>query len=222
MSQLRPGVAKLICCCSVAQLCPALCGPMDHSTPGFSGLQYLPEFAQTHVHRVSDATQTPHSLLLPSPLALNLSLQQGLFQWASSLHQVAKVWGASASISPSNEYSGLISLRIDGFDLLSVQGTLKSLLQHHNLKAAILQCSHSLGWGLLNPHVPRISVFDPKRQLILFKWGERQLIKCLKSGGPDRFDTWISYEYALFYVAAYGGRDGQTILSVAWGRGGEI
>ena len=157
-------------------------------------------------------------LLLPSvfPIIMIFSNESALcIRWP-------KYWSFSFSISPSNEYLGLISFRIDWSDLLSVQGTLKSLLQHHNLKAAILQCSHSSGWGLLNPHVPWISVFDPKRQLILFKWGERQLIKCLKSGGPDRFDTWISYEYALFYVAAYGGRDGQTILSVAWGRGGEI
>ena len=117
------------------KFCPTLCNPMDCSTPGFSGLHYLPEFAQTHVHWVGDASQTPHSLLSPSPLFRH----QCLFQWASSLHEVAKVLGASASISPSNECSGLIFYRIDWIDLLAVQRTLRSLLQHHSSKATLLQ-----------------------------------------------------------------------------------
>ena len=116
-------------------------------------------------------------LLLPSVFSIIM-----IFSNESALCiRWPKYWSFSFSISPSNEYSGLNSFRMDWSDLLSVQGTLKSLLQHHNLKAAILRCSLSLGWGLLNPHVPWISVFDPKRQLILFKWGERRLIKCLKS-----------------------------------------
>ena len=81
---------------------------------------------------------TISSLSSPSPPALNLSQHPGLFKWVSSSHQVAKVLGFSFSISPSNEYSGLISFRIDWFDLLEVQGTLKSLLQHHSSKASIL------------------------------------------------------------------------------------
>ena len=85
--------ATLACryCCSVTKLCPALCDPMDCSTPAFRSLHYLPEFAQTHVHWVSDAIQPSHPLLSPSPLALNLSQHQDLFWWVSSLHQVAKV-----------------------------------------------------------------------------------------------------------------------------------
>ena len=82
-----------------------------------------------------------HPLLPPSPSGLNLSQHQILFQWVSSLHQVPKYWRFSFSISPSNEYSGLISFRIDWLDLLVVQGTLQSLLQHHNSKASILWCS---------------------------------------------------------------------------------
>ena len=94
----------------------------------------LLELAQTHVHRVADAIQPSHPLLSPSPPAFNFSQHQGLFQWVSPLNQVAKVWSFSFSISPSNEYSGLISLRTDWFDLLAVQGTLKSLLQQSHFK----------------------------------------------------------------------------------------
>ena len=79
------------CCCSVPKLYLTLCDPMDCSTPGFPVLYHLPEFAQTHVHWVSDAVQPSHPLSSPSPPAFNLSQQQGLFQWVSSLHQVAKV-----------------------------------------------------------------------------------------------------------------------------------
>ena len=101
-------------------------------------LHYLPEFSQTYVHLVSDAIQPYHPLSPPSLPTLNLCQHQGPFQWVNSLHQMAKVWSFSFSINPSNEYSELISFRIDWFDLLAVQGTLKSLLHHHNLKASIL------------------------------------------------------------------------------------
>ena len=99
----------------------------------------LPELAQIHVHWVCNAIQASRSLSPPSPPALNLSQHQDIFQWVGSSHRVAKVW--NFSISPSNEYSGLISYRIDRFDLLTVQGTLNSLLQHHSSKASVLQCS---------------------------------------------------------------------------------
>ena len=113
---------------------------MDGSTLGFLVLHQLPELAQTHVHRVGDATQPSHSfhplLLLPSIFS---SIR--VFSNDSILHiRWPKYW--SFSISPSNEYSGLISFRIYWFDLLAVQGTLKSLLlQHHSWKASILWCS---------------------------------------------------------------------------------
>ena len=119
-------------CCSVAQSCPTLCNLMDCSTPGFPVVYHFPEPAQTHVHQVSDAIQ-PHPLS-PSPPAFNLSQHLGLFQWVNSLHQVAKVWSFSFSISLSNEYSGLIFFRIDWFDFLAVQGILKSLLHIYILK----------------------------------------------------------------------------------------
>ena len=113
---------------SVTQSCPTLLSPTDCSTPGFSVLYHLPEFAQICVHRVGDAIQPSHPLLPPFPPALNLSQHQGFFQCISSSHQVAKVLEFQLSISSSNEYSGLISFRVDWFDLPAVQGTLKSLL----------------------------------------------------------------------------------------------
>ena len=128
----------MICCCSVAQSCLSLCNPTECSTPGFPVLHHLPELAQTHVHWVSDAIQPSHPLSSPSPPAFNLSQHQGLFQWVSSWIRWPKYWSLSFSIRPFNDYSGLISFRINWFDLLAVQGTLKSLLQHHSLKASIL------------------------------------------------------------------------------------
>ena len=116
------------------KLCPTLWDPMDCSTLGFPVLHNLLEFAQTHVHWISDAIQPPHPQSSLSPPALDLSQHQGLFQWAGSSHQVAKVLELQ-------HQSGLISFRIDWFDLPAIQGTLKSLLQHHNSKALILQCS---------------------------------------------------------------------------------
>ena len=119
------------CCCLVAKSCPALWDSMDCSMSGFPVLHCLPEFAQIHVHWVGDAIQPSHPLSSPSA-TFKLSQHHGLFKWGSSSHQY---WSFSFSISPSNEYSGLVSFRIDWLDLLVVQGTLKSLLQHHSLKA---------------------------------------------------------------------------------------
>ena len=106
---------------SVTQLCPTLCDPMGCSTPGFPVHHQLLEPAQTHVHGVGDAIQLSHPLSSPCPPAFNLSQHQSLLciRWP-------KYWSFSFSISPSNEYSGLISFRVDWLDLLAVQGTLKS------------------------------------------------------------------------------------------------
>ena len=138
---------------SVSQSCPTLCNPMDCSMPGFPVHHQLPELAQTQVHQVSDAIQPSHPLSSPSPPAFNLSQHQGLFQGVSSSHQVAKYWSFSFSISPSNEYSGLISFRMDWLDLLAVQGTLRSLLQHHSSKASILQHSAFFTVQLSHPYM---------------------------------------------------------------------
>ena len=126
---------------SVTQSCPTLCDPMDCSTPDFPVHHQLPEFAQPHVHRISDTIQPSHSLLSPSPPAFNPSQHQGLFKWISSSHQVAKDWSFSFSTKSFIEYSGLISFRIHWLDLLVVQGTLKSFLHHHSSKASFVQCS---------------------------------------------------------------------------------
>ena len=127
-----------ICCCLVAQSCLTLWDPMDCSTPGLPVHHQLLVLTQTHVHRVSDAIQPPHPLSSPSPLAFNLS-HSGSFSNESALHtRWPKYWSFSFSISPSSEHSRLISFRIDWFDLRAVQGTLKSLLQHHGSKASIL------------------------------------------------------------------------------------
>ena len=112
---------------------------MEGSMPGFSVHHQLLELAQTDVHSIGDAIQQSHPLLSPSLHAFNLSQNQGLFQWVSSLHQVAKI--LEFSISLSNEYSGLTSFSMDWLDLLAVQGTLKRLLQHHSSKASILHHS---------------------------------------------------------------------------------
>ena len=108
---------------------------MDFSTPGFPVLHHLPEFSQTHVHGVSVAVQPSHPL--PSIfLSIRVFYNESVLciRWPN-------YWSFSFSISPSNEYSGLISFRIDWFDLLAVQGTLKSLSQHHSSKASVLRCS---------------------------------------------------------------------------------
>ena len=129
----------------VAQSCPTLCDPMDCSTPGFPVHHQFPELAQTHVYQVVDAIQPSHPLSSPSP-ALNLSQHQGLFQWGSSSYQVD--WSYNFYISAFNEYSGLISFRIDWFDLLAVQGTFKGLLQYQVQKH---QCTQLSLWS--NSHI---------------------------------------------------------------------
>ena len=133
-------VIKMLASISSVQL-PShdwLCDPMDCGAPGFPVHHQLLEFTQTHVHQVSDAIQPSHPLSSPSPPAPNPSQHQGLSN-ESVLHtKWPKYWSFSFSISPSNEYSALISFWINWFDLLAVQGTLKNLLQHHSSKTSIL------------------------------------------------------------------------------------
>ena len=111
---------------------------MNCSIPSFPVLPCLSGFAQTHIHWICDAIQPFHPLLASSPPALTLSQHQGLFQWVGCSHRWPKYW--SFSINPSSEYSGLISFRMDWFDLV-VQGTLKNLFQHHSSKASIFRLS---------------------------------------------------------------------------------
>ena len=123
---------------SVPWSCLTLCEPMDWTIPRLPVHHQLPEFTQTHVHWVDDAIQPSHPLSSPSPPTFNLSQHPGLFKWARSCIRWPKYWSFSFSISSSSQYSGLFSFRMDWLDLLAVQGTLKSLIQHHSLKASIL------------------------------------------------------------------------------------
>ena len=130
------GNHRCYCYCSVPKSCLTLWDPVDCSTPDFPVLHYLLEFAQIHVHWVSDA----NLLILSCPILLLPSVfpRIRVFSNESVLHiRWPKYW--SFNISPSSEYSGMISFRIDWFDLLVVQGTLRSLLQYHNSKASVLQ-----------------------------------------------------------------------------------
>ena len=126
---------------SVTQLCPTLCDPMNCSMPGLPAHHQLPESTQTHVHRVSDASQPSHPLSSPLLLPSNPPSIRVFSNESALRMRWPKYWSFSFSISPSNVYPGLISFRMDWLDLLAVQGTLKSLLQHHSSKASILWCS---------------------------------------------------------------------------------
>ena len=138
---------------SVTQSSPTLCDPMDCSRPGLPVHRQLLEFTQTHVHWVSDAIQLSHPLSSPSPPAFSLPQHRGLFKWVRSRIRWPKYWRFSFSISPSSEYSGLISFKMDLFDLLTLQETLKSLLQHHSSKASILRCSAFFIVQLSHPYI---------------------------------------------------------------------
>ena len=138
-SELEPLDSKYRpACCSATKSCLTLCNPMDFSKPAFPIHHQFPKPAQTHVYPVGDAIQPSHLLcslvLLPSIFpSIRVLSSESVFciRWP-------KHWSFRFSISTSNEYSGLISFRMDWLDLLAIQGTLKSLLQHHNLKAPIL------------------------------------------------------------------------------------
>ena len=130
----------------------------------------LLEFKQTYVHWVSDIIQLSHPLSSPSPLAVNLSQHQTLFQWVISSHQVTKkYWSFSFNIIPSNEHPGLLSFRMDWLDLFAVQGTRKSLLQHHSSKASILQHSVFLIVQLSHPHMTTEKTIALTRWTFVFK-----------------------------------------------------
>ena len=128
---------------SVAQSCPTLCDSMNCSTPGLPVHHQLPEFTQTHVHPIKSVMPSSH-LILCCPLFLLPPIPSStrVFSSESILHmRWPKYWSFSFSIISSKEHPGLISFRMDWLDLLEVQGTLESLLQHHSSKASILQCS---------------------------------------------------------------------------------
>ena len=127
---------------SVTQSCLTLCNLMNHSMLGLPVHHQLLEYTQSHVHWVGDAIQASHPLSSPSPPALNLFKHQGLFQWVSSSHQVAKVLEFQLQHQTfSIEHPGTISFLMHWLDILAIQGTLKTLLQHYNLKASLLRLS---------------------------------------------------------------------------------
>ena len=154
---------------------------MNHSTPCLPVHHQLPKFTQTHVHWVGDAIQPSHPLPSLSPPALNLSQDQGPFQWVSSLHQVAKVLGFSFSISPSNKHPGLISFRMDWLDLLAVQGTLRSLLG---------ACNYELF------KEESIMVFPSYRQkgiIVLYSFYEHLIVIVI------RYTSWMGVQIAFWF-----------------------
>ena len=130
----------------VAQSCPTLCNPVDCSRPGFPVVHHLLEFAQTHIHWVSDAIQPSH------PFLQSLSIRIFSNELALCIRWL-KYWSFSFSISLSSDYLGLISFRIDWLDLFAVQWTLKSLPQHHNSKASVLWCSAFFIVQLSHPYM---------------------------------------------------------------------
>ena len=139
----------------VAQSCPTLCNPMDCSTPGLPVHHQLPAFTQAHVHWISLLLPSNH-LVLCRPLLFLPSIGPSIrvFSNESVLRiRWPNYWSFSFYISLSNEYSGLISFRMDWLDLLAVQGTLKSLLQHHSSKAPILWCSAFFIVHLSHPYM---------------------------------------------------------------------
>ena len=142
---------SISCCCSLAKSCPTLCNPMDYRIPASLSIISQSLFKL----RLIESVMLSNRLILCRPLLLLHSIFPSIrvFSNESALHiRWPKYWSFSFSISPSNEYSGLISFRIDWLDLLAVQGTLKSLLQHHSSKASTLQGSAFFVVQLSHPY----------------------------------------------------------------------
>ena len=154
---------------SVAQLCPTLCDPMSCSMTGLPVHHKLPESAQTHAHQVGDAIQPSHPLLSPSPPALKLSQHQGLFVKSALRIRWPNCWSFSFNIRPFSEHPGLISFRMDWLDLLAVQGTLKSLLQHHSSNASSLRRSAFFVVQLSHPYLATGKTIALTRQTFVDK-----------------------------------------------------
>ena len=152
-AKLLTQVAQFSSVWSVTQSCPTHCDPRDCSTPGLLVRHQLPESTQTHIHRVSDAIQPSHPLSPPSPPAFNLSQYQGLFQWVSASYQGAKILEFQLQYQSFQWIVRTDFLWMDWLDLFAVQGTLKSLLQHHGSKASILQSSAFFIVQLSHPYM---------------------------------------------------------------------
>ena len=154
---------------SVTQSCPTLRDPMNRSTPGLPVHHQFLEFTQTYVHRVSDAIQPSHPL--PSP-SLPAPIPPSIRVFSNELTlcmRWPKYWSFSFSIIPTNEHPGLISFRMDSLDLLAVQETLKSLLQHHSSKASILRHSAFFTVQLSHPYMTSGETIALTRQTFVGK-----------------------------------------------------
>ena len=161
-------------CRSVIQLCPTLCNPVDCSMPGLPVLHYLPKLAQNHVHWIGGAIQPSHPLSSLSPPAFSHSQHQ-VFSNELALHMRGpEYWHFCISISSSSEYSGLISFKIDWFDLLAVQETLKSLIQHHSWKHQILRHTAFFMVQLSHPYIT-----TRKTIALVFLYGPLLAKQCL-------------------------------------------
>ena len=153
---------------------------MNCSRPGFRVHHQLLEFTQTHVHRVGDAIQPSHPLSSPSPPAPNPPSIRVFSNESTLRMRWPGYWSFSFSISPSNEHPGLISFRMDWLDLLAVQGTLKSLLQHHNSKALILRCSAFFTVQLSHPYMATGKTIALTRRTFVGS-GSNELMKLSRS-----------------------------------------
>ena len=168
---------------------------MDCSTPGFPVSHHLLEFAQVCIHCISNAIQLFHPLIPSSPSTFNFSQHQGLSSESAVCIRWSKYWSFSFSISPSSEYSGLISFKTDWFDL-TVQGTLKSLLQHHSWKASIHWCSVLFTVQLSQPYM------TPGKTITLTIW------------------TFVSTNHDLFSSQIQ--RDPSSTGLLLWGRKSKV
>ena len=155
--------------------------PHDYSTPGFPVHHQLPELAQIHVHRIGDGVMMPSShLILCCPLLVLPSIFPSIRVFSNqSVFHIRWAKYRSFSINPSNIHSGLISFRMDWFDLLAVQGTLKSLLQHHSAKALILRRSAFFMVQLWHPYMTIGKTIALTRWTFVSKVMPRFLIWCL-------------------------------------------
>ena len=154
---------------SVAQLCPTLCNPMDCSTqasPSITNSQSLPKLMSIESVMPSSHLILCHPLLLLPPIPPSIRVFSN--EWTLCMRW-PKYWSFSFSISPSNEHPGLISFRMDWLDLLAVQGTLKSLLQHHNSKASIHRCSAFFTVQLSHPYMATRKSIALTRQIFVGK-----------------------------------------------------
>ena len=149
---------------SVAQSCLTPCNPMNHSTPGLPVHHKLPDFTQTQVHQASDAIQPSHPLSSPSPPAPKPPSIRVFSNESTIRMRWPKYWSFSFNIIPSKEIPGLISFRMDWLDLLAVQGTLKSLFEHHSSKASIIRHSAFFIVQFSHPYM------TPGKTIALMRW----------------------------------------------------